>query len=75
MEEELEVTGRGSGHARADFVIWRTLKDRTDRKPPRIVIECKADNGTIQAGDYGQGDNYARLTDSPFFVTHNTRET
>src|ERR1035438_9395302 len=26
MDEELEVTGRGSGHARADFVIWRTEK-------------------------------------------------
>ena len=24
MEEEVSVTGRGSGDARADFLIWRT---------------------------------------------------
>ena len=34
MDEELEVTGRGSGHARADFVIWRTVKDKADNKKP-----------------------------------------
>jgi type I restriction enzyme M protein len=75
MDEELEVTGRGSGHARADFVIWRTVEDKASKKPPLICVECKSDNVTIQSGDYSQGDNYARLTNSPFFVTHNTRET
>ena len=76
IDEEVELTGRrGTGHARADFVIWRTVQDRKDRKPPLIVVECKSDNVTIKAADYGQGDNYARLTNAPFFVTHNTRET
>lgn len=74
-EEEIEVTGRGSGHARADFVIWRTVKDKIDSKNPLIVVECKSDNVTIQPDDYGQGDNYARLTNARFFVTHNSRET
>jgi type I restriction enzyme M protein len=75
MDEELEVTGRGSGHARADFVIWRTLKDKLDSKSPLIIVECKSDNVTIKAADYCQGDNYSRLTGARFFVTHNSRET
>jgi type I restriction enzyme M protein len=75
MAEEMEVTGRGSGHARADFVIWQNIQDKADRKNPLIIIECKSDNVTIKADDYGQGDNYARLTNARFFVTHNSRET
>jgi type I restriction enzyme M protein len=75
IAEEEEVTGRGSGHARADFVIWRTVQDKQDRKPPLIVVECKSDSVTIRAADYAQGDNYARLTNASFFVTHNSRET
>ena len=75
MDEELEVTGRGSGHARADFVIWRTAKDKSDSKNPLIVVECKSDNVTIKPDDYHQGDNYSRLAGARFFVTHNSRET
>lgn len=75
IAEEEEVTGRGSGHARADFVIWRAVQDKQDRKPPLIVVECKSDSVTIRAADYAQGDNYARLSNASFFVTHNTRET
>lgn len=75
MDEEAEVTGRGSGHARADFVIWRTAKDKSDSKNPLIIVECKSDNVTIKPADYGQGDNYSRLTGARFFVTHNSRET
>ena len=75
MAEELEVTGRGSGHARADFVIWRNSQEKADKKNPLIIVECKSDNVTIKVDDYGQGDNYARLTGARFFVTHNSRET
>lgn len=75
IDEELEVTGRGSGHARADFVIWRSSKDKADSKNPLIIVECKSDNVTIKPDDYGQGDNYSRLTGARFFVTHNSRET
>jgi len=75
MDEELEVTGRGSGQARADFVIWRSIQDKTDNRNPLIVVECKSDNVTIRPEDYGQGDNYARLSGARFFVTHNNRET
>ena len=75
MDEELEVTGRGSGGARADFVVWRSVADKADHKPPLVIVECKSDNVTIQPVDYAQGDNYARLTNAPFFVTHNHTET
>lgn len=75
MAEEQELTGRGTGRARADFVIWRTAQDKTDGKSPLVIIECKSDNIRIQAKDYGQGDNYARLVNAPFFVTHNSQET
>ncbi|MCX7872752.1 MAG: N-6 DNA methylase [Verrucomicrobiae bacterium] len=75
MGEELEVTGRGSGHARADFVIWRSAEDKAQGRSPLIIVECKSDNVTISVKDYFQGDNYARLTGAKFFVTHNNRET
>ena len=52
IDEEVNVTGRGSAKARADFIIWRTLKDKADQKAPFIIIECKADNVTIKPPDY-----------------------
>jgi type I restriction enzyme M protein len=75
MDEELHVAGRGSAGARADVVIWRTARDKADRKAPIIVVECKADNVTIKPADYAQGEAYALYTNAPFFVTHNNRET
>ncbi len=75
MDEELHVAGRGSARARADVVLWRTAQDKADRKAPLIVVECKADNITIRAADYSQGEAYALYTNAPFFVTHNNRET
>jgi type I restriction enzyme M protein len=73
--EEEDVTGRGSGQSRADFVIWRSAQDKLDNKNPLIIVECKADNITIKSHDYWQGDNYARLTGALFLVTHNSKET
>jgi type I restriction enzyme M protein len=75
LDEEREVTGRGSGQARADFVVWRTAQDKLDSANPLIVVECKSNNVAIRAADYAQGDNYARLSGARFFVTHNRRET
>ncbi|MBW1811889.1 MAG: N-6 DNA methylase [Deltaproteobacteria bacterium] len=75
IAEEESVTGRGSAQARADFLIWRTIQDRSDNRPALIVVECKSDNVTISAKDYLQGDNYARREGAKFFVTHNNRET
>ena len=73
--EEFSVTGRGSGNARADFLIWKSAADKREENTPFIVVECKSDNVTISPADYSQGENYARITNSPFFVTHNSRET
>lgn len=73
--EELVVTGRGSGKAQADFVIWKTIEDKQSSKTPLIIVECKSDNITISPKDYYQGENYARITNAPFFVTHNSKET
>lgn len=75
IQEELELTGRGSGKARADFVIWRSPAELADNRNPLIVVECKSNNVTIIDRDYFQGDSYARLSGAKFFVTHNTRET
>ncbi len=75
MEEEVTVPGRGSSRARADFLIWRIPRDKHDGKKAMIVVECKADNVTIDAGTYHQGANYAQYEQAPFFVTHNNRET
>ena len=36
IDEEVSVTGRGSGGARADFVIWRTPQDKAGAKKPLI---------------------------------------
>jgi type I restriction enzyme M protein len=75
MDEELHVAGRGSARARADVVLWRTAQDKADRKAPLVAVECKADNITIKAADYAQGEAYALYCNAPFFVTHNNRET
>ncbi len=75
MDEELSITGRGSGQARADIVVWRSAQDKRDQKSPLLVVECKSDNVTIKSEDYHQGDNYARIVLAPFVVTHNSRET
>lgn len=75
IAEESDLTGPGSASSRADFVIWRTAKDKADDNAPFIIVECKSDNVTIKSQDYGQGENYARLCGAPFFVTHNSRET
>ncbi|OOX93512.1 N-6 DNA methylase [Campylobacter coli] len=74
MDEEVKVK-QGKGSARADIVIWKSIKDKQDKKPPFIIIECKADSIHIKEDDYMQGESYARIVDAPFFVTHNSYET
>ncbi|PKN30367.1 MAG: N-6 DNA methylase [Deltaproteobacteria bacterium HGW-Deltaproteobacteria-21] len=75
IEEEASVMHRGSGAARADFLIWRTPEAKQKQEHALIVIECKADNVTISLKDYAQGANYAQYEHARFFVTHNHRET
>ena len=77
MAEELDfATGqRGGAQARADIAIYKSAKDKAEKNNPFIIVECKADNIRIGANDYLQGELYARLSNAPFFVTHNNSET
>ncbi len=73
--EELSVTKRGAGQARADLLVWRTVVEKSEEKLPLIVVECKADNVSIDPATYKQGANYAQYCKARFFVTHNNRQT
>lgn len=76
IDEELEITGaRGTGKARADLVVWKSEDDKQKQKSPLIIVECKSDNVTITSQDYSQGENYAKIVNAPFFITHNSKET
>ena len=77
MAQELKVNNsqRGQGKARADIVIWKSKKDKDDKKTAFIVIECKAENVKIRVEDYYQGFNYAAWAHADFFVTTNEKET
>ena len=77
MAQEIKVNNsqRGQGKARADIVIWKSKKDKDDRKAAFIVVECKAENVKIRVEDYYQGFNYAAWAHADFFVTTNEKET
>ena len=77
MAQELKVNNsqRGQGKARADIVIWKSKKDKDDKKAAFIVVECKAENVKIHVEDYYQGFNYAAWAHAEFFVTTNEKET
>lgn len=77
MAQEIHVTksSRGTGKARADIVIWKSKKDKDDKKSAFIVVECKAENVKIRVEDYYQGFNYASWANAEFFVTTNEKET
>lgn len=75
MDEELQMSGRGSGGGRADIAIWKSEEAKSKKETPFIIVECKADNVRITEEDYMQGKYYARTYDCPFFVTHNNHET
>jgi len=77
MDQEIQVSNslRGQGSARADIVIWRTVKDKLENNSPIIVVECKAEHIAVREEDYFQGYNYASWAGADFFVTTNLKET
>lgn len=77
MEQEVLVsnTKRGLGGARADIIVCKNAHDKRKRRDAVIIVECKADNITIQVDDYFQGANYAAMCGGDFFVTTNVKET
>ena len=77
MRQEIlvaEGNGRGTGKASADIIVWASIED-VMKRPPVIVVECKAENINISTGDYWQGSHYARYVKAPFFVTSNLKQT
>ena len=79
MAEELDFATGQRGGERKQELIQRYNKKRkkikAEKNNPFIIVECKADNIRIGANDYLQGELYARLSNAPFFVTHNNSET
>lgn len=75
QDQKIAKSQLGLGRANADIVIWKTAKDKLKNTLPSIVIECKADNTTIQPADYYQGLSYATYINADFFITHNSKET
>ncbi|MFY9822761.1 MAG: N-6 DNA methylase [Thermoanaerobaculia bacterium] len=73
LEQIEEDVSGADGHV--DFVVWRTLEDRQAGRPPLIVVQCKAENGTIAPSSYLDGERFARWVKAKFLVTHNRRET
>lgn len=62
ISEEMDVSGRGSAQARADFVIWRSPQDKTDQKAPFIII------GAVNAASIGSAAiSRNRFKESDFF--------
>lgn len=68
MAQELKVTNaqRGQGAARADIVIWKSERDKSENRNAFIVVECKAENVRIHEEDYYQGLNYASWAGASF---------
>jgi type I restriction enzyme M protein len=75
IDEEVNVSGRGSSKARADFLIWKSELEKKENKKAFIVVEIKADYIKINKKDYKQGDSYARQEGADLFLTHNSNET
>lgn len=72
-EEKVSNSQRGQGKARADIVIWKSEKDKQERKGAFLVVECKAENISIKEEDYFQGLNYATWAKALFFITTNEK--
>lgn len=76
MDEELKVsrTRKGQGKARADILIWKNEADRRAKKNAFLVVECKAENISIDKEDCFQGVNYASLAHAELFAITNEKE-
>ncbi len=61
--------------AYADILVWSNKEDKNHKKPPLIVVECKAEQVTIREEDYYRGAYFASLAGAKFFVTTNLKET
>jgi len=75
MKEEESVTGRGSGQARADFIIWRTIQGQGGPKAPPDHCRVQVRQCDYQTRGLSPGRPLCEDGRSALLVTHNTRET
>lgn len=77
LEQDVKIKDTKTNNilANADIVVWRSFKERKEKSTPLIVVECKAEQVTIKAEDYFKGTEFARLTNTSFFVTTNQKQT
>lgn len=74
MDQE-QRTQHGHKSPRADIVIWQSLDDRTAKRFPVLVVECKTDSIEIQERDYYQAASYTVASGCEIFIATNQRHT
>jgi len=76
MDEEVTLTTsqRGTGKASADIVIWKTEKEKREKKNAFLVVELKADTLRLKVEDCYQGYNYATWSRAQIFAISNGKE-
>ena len=61
----------GSGWAKADIVVWKTVEDRETNASPFIVAQGKFQDG-LRLEDYFEGIKFAKNCNTTLFVTVNS---
>ena len=74
MDQE-QRTQHGHRSPRADIVIWQSMDDRTAKRFPVLVVECKTDTIEIQERDYYQAASYTVASGCEIFIATNQRHT
>ncbi|WP_439890921.1 N-6 DNA methylase [Ralstonia sp. 25C] len=74
MDQE-QRTQHGHRSPRADIVIWQSIDDRTAKRFPILVVECKTDAIEIQEKDYYQAASYTVASGCDLFIATNVRHT
>lgn len=74
MEQEKNVSSkskRGTGKAQADIVIWKSAKDKQEKKHAFMVVELKQEAINLKVEDFFQGANYASWCHAKIFIISN----
>lgn len=74
MDQE-QRTQHGHRSPRADIVVWQSVDDRTNKRFPVLVVECKTDTIEIQEKDYYQAASYTVASGCEIFIATNQRHT
>lgn len=74
MDQEQRAQ-HGHRSPRADIVVWQSVDDRTNKRFPVLVVECKTDTIEIQEKDYYQAASYTVASGCEIFIATNQRHT